>query len=65
MLLNLINLMDDVKRLLRDEITKMKESGIKEIGQQLSLRLKRFIKRLYICRKQKRNPMILPIIMEV
>ena len=57
------NLMEDVKNVIRDEIAKCEEKHIKEwsiIKSNLKDNL-----RDYIYQKTKRNPMILPIIMEV
>lgn len=57
------NLMEDVKNVIRDEITKCEQKHIKEwsvIKSSLKDNL-----RDYIYQKTKRNPMILPIIMEV
>ena len=57
------NLMDDVKQVIRDEISKCEEKHIREwsiIKSNLKDNL-----RDYIYQKTKRNPMILPIIMEI
>lgn len=57
------NLMEDVKRVIRDEVYKCEQRQIKEWST-----IKSTIKenlRDYIYQKTKRNPMILPIIMEV
>lgn len=57
------NLMDEVKKVIRDEVRKCEEKQIKEwavIKSTLKDTLREFI---YI--KTKRNPMLLPIIMEV
>ncbi len=57
------NLMEDVKQVIRDEIAKCEERHIREwsiIKSNLKDNL-----RDYIYQKTKRNPMILPIIMEV
>ena len=57
------NLMDDVKQVIRDEISKCEERHIKEwsiIKSNLKDNL-----RDYIYQKTKRNPMILPIFMEI
>ncbi len=57
------NLMDDVKKVIRDEIDKCEQKRIKEwsiIKSNLKDNL-----RDYIYQKTKRNPMILPIIMEI
>ncbi len=57
------NLMEDLKRLLRDQIRKFEENGIRDwstIKSELKDNL-----RDYVFSKTKRNPMILPIIMEV
>ena len=57
------NLMEDVKRMLREEVAKLEESGIRD-WTTIKSRLKDSL-RDYIFAKTKRNPMILPIIMEV
>ena len=57
------NLMEDVKRVLRDEITKLEENDIRDWAT-IKSKLKDSL-RDYIFVKTKRNPMILPIIMEV
>lgn len=57
------NLMDDVKKVIREEITKCEQKHIQEwsiIKSNLKDNL-----RDYIYQKTKRNPMILPIIMEI
>lgn len=57
------NLMDDVKKVIRDEIDKCEQKHIKEWSI-----IKSNVKdslRDYIYQKTKRNPMLLPIIMEV
>ncbi len=57
------NLMDNVKQILRDLITDVQHSEIRDWTS-----IKNMIKenlRSYIYQKTKRNPMILPIIMEV
>lgn len=57
------NLMEDVKRVIRDEVYKCEQKQIKEWSA-----IKSTIKenlREYIYQKTKRNPMILPIIMEI
>ena len=57
------NLMDDVKSVVRHEITKCEERGIRDWST-----IKTTVKenlRDYIFIKTKRNPMIIPIIMEV
>lgn len=57
------NLMDDVKQVIRDEISKCEEKHIREWST-IKSNLKDNL-RDYIYQKTKRNPMILPIIMEV
>lgn len=57
------NLMDDVKRVIREEIDKCEQKHIKEWSV-IKSNLKDNL-RDYIYQKTKRNPMILPIIMEV
>lgn len=57
------NLMDSVKNVIRDEIAKCEEKHIKEWSVMKS-NLKDTL-RDYIYQKTKRNPMILPIFMEV
>ena len=57
------NLMDDVKKVIREEIAKCEEKHIKEWSV-IKSTLKDSL-RDYIYQKTKRNPMILPIIMEV
>lgn len=57
------NLMDDVKKVIREEIVKCEEKHIKEWSV-IKSNLKDTL-RDYIYQKTKRNPMILPIIMEV
>ena len=57
------NLMEDLKRVLRDQIRRFEENGIRDwstIKSELKDNL-----RDYVFSKTKRNPMILPIIMEV
>ena len=57
------NLMDDVKSVVRHEISKCEERGIRDWST-----IKSTVKenlRDYIFIKTKRNPMIIPIIMEV
>ena len=58
-----VNLMDDVKKVIRDEVKKCEENHIRDWST-----IKSNVKdtlRDYIFEKTKRNPMILPIIMEV
>ncbi len=57
------NLMDNVKRVVRDEIAKCEKNHIKDWATIKSV-LKENL-RDYIYQKTKRNPMILPIIMEL
>ena len=57
------NLMEDVKRVVREEIRKCGEKHIKDWAT-IKSALKDNL-RDYIYQKTKRNPMILPIIMEV
>ena len=57
------NLMDDVKRMLREEVKKLEEHNVRDWST-IKSRLKDSL-RDYIFAKTKRNPMILPIIMEV
>lgn len=57
------NLMDEVKNVIRDEIEKCEEKHIKEWSV-IKSNLKDNL-RDYIYQKTKRNPMILPIIMEI
>ena len=57
------NLMDNVKRVVRDEISKCEKNHIKDWATIKSV-LKDNL-RDYIYQKTKRNPMILPIIMEL
>ena len=57
------NLMDDVKRQIRDEVKRFEERGITDWST-IKSTLKDNL-REYIFQKTKRNPMILPIIMEV
>lgn len=57
------NLMDDVKKVVRDEIRKCGEKHIKDWAT-IKSALKDNL-RDYVYQKTKRNPMILPIIMEV
>ena len=57
------NLMEDVKKMLREEVRKLEEHGVRDWST-----IKSSIRenlREYIFSKTKRNPMILPIIMEV
>ena len=57
------NLMEDVKRVVKDELRKCENKHIKDW-----LTIKSVLKdtlRDYVYQKTKRNPMILPIIMEV
>ncbi len=57
------NLMDDVKKVVRDEIRKCGEKHIKDWAT-IKSALKDNL-RDYVFQKTKRNPMILPIIMEI
>ena len=57
------NLMDDVKSVVRHEIKKCEERGIKDWATIKSTTRENL--RDYIFTKTKRNPMIIPIIMEV
>ena len=57
------NLMEEVKRVLREEIEKLEQKGIRDWAT-IKANLKDCL-RDYIFVKTKRNPMILPIIMEV
>ena len=57
------NLMDDVKRVIREEVQKLEDQGIRDWGT-IKSTLKDHI-RDYIFQKTKRNPMILPIIMSL
>jgi ribonuclease J len=57
------NLMDDIKNLINDEVRKLEEEGITDWTT-----IKSTIKdtmRSYVTKKTKRDPMILPILMEV
>ena len=57
------NLMEDVKKMLKEEVRKFEEHGVRDWST-IKSRLKDSL-RDYIFAKTKRNPMILPIIMEV
>ena len=57
------NLMDDVKRVVRDEIIKCEEKNITD-WTTIKTALKESL-REYVYQKTKRNPMILPILMDV
>ena len=57
------NLMDDVKSVVRHEIKKCEERGIRDWGTIKSAARENL--RDYIFMKTKRNPMIIPIIMEI
>ncbi|MBR2744185.1 MAG: ribonuclease J [Clostridia bacterium] len=57
------NLMDDVKRQIREEVKKFEDKNITDWAT-IKTALKESL-REYIFQKTKRNPMILPIIMEV
>ena len=57
------NLMDDVKSVVRHEIKKCEERGIRDWGTIKSATRENL--RDYIFMKTKRNPMIIPIIMEI
>ncbi|MBR3255164.1 MAG: ribonuclease J [Clostridia bacterium] len=57
------NLMDDVKSVVKHEIRKMEEQGIRDWGT-IKTNLRENL-RDYILMKTKRDPMIIPIIMEV
>ena len=57
------NLMDDVKNVVRHEIKKCEEKGIRDWSTIKSTTRENL--RDYIFAKTKRNPMIIPIIMEV
>ena len=54
---------EDVKKMLREEVRKLEEHGVRDWST-IKSRLKDSL-RDYIFAKTKRNPMILPIIMEV
>ena len=57
------NLMEDIKKVVSDEVAKMEEEGVTDWTS-----IKSTIKdtlRSYITKKTKRDPMILPILMEV
>ena len=56
-------LMDDVKRVIRQEVNTFEEEGIRDWAT-IKSTLKDDL-RDYIFQRTKRNPMILPIIMEV
>lgn len=57
------NLMDDVKRQIREEVKKFEDKNIKDWST-IKTTLKENL-REYIFQRTKRNPMILPILMEV
>ncbi len=57
------NLMDDVKSVVRNEVRKCEQRGVRDWGTIKSVT--RDTLRDYIFMKTKRNPMIIPIIMEV
>ena len=57
------NLMDDVKSVVRHEVKKCEERGIRDWGTIKSATRENL--RDYIFMKTKRNPMIIPIIMEI
>ena len=57
------NLMDDLKRMLREEVKKLEEQGIRDWST-IKSKVKDKL-RDYIFVKTKRDPMILPVIMEV
>ena len=57
------NLMDDVKRVIREEVRELEENGITD-WTTIKATLKDHI-RDYIFQKTKRNPMLLPIIMSL
>ena len=57
------NLMEDVKRMLREQVHKLESEGVRDWST-IKSKLKDCL-RDYIFSKTKRNPMILPIIMEV
>ena len=57
------NLMDDVKSVVRHEIKKCEERGVRDWGTIKSAARENL--RDYIFMKTKRNPMIIPIIMEI
>ena len=57
------NLMEDVKKMLRDKVAKLEEQGIRDWST-IKSKIKDSL-RDYIFVKTKRDPMILPIIMEV
>ena len=57
------NLMEDVKKVVRDELTRCEQNNIKEWST-IKSTLKDSLKD-YIFQRTKRNPMLLPIIMEV
>ena len=57
------NLMEDVKREIREEVSKFEEKGVTDWST-IKATLKDDL-REYIFQKTKRNPMILPIIMEI
>ncbi|MCL2383071.1 MAG: ribonuclease J [Oscillospiraceae bacterium] len=57
------NLMDNIKNLLKEEVAKFEEKGIKDWTTIKSLVREEL--RQYIHKKTKRDPMVIPIIMEV
>ena len=57
------NLMEDVKRVIREEVKKCEEKRIRDWST-IKSALKDNL-RDYIFQKTKRNPMILPVIMEI
>ncbi|MDO5557922.1 MAG: ribonuclease J [Clostridia bacterium] len=57
------NLMDDVKKVIRQEIMRIEREGITDWGAIKAAT--RDVLREYIFQKTKRNPMILPILMEI
>ncbi len=57
------NLMEELKKMLREEVHKLEENGVRDWAT-IKSKLKDSL-RDYIFAKTKRNPMILPIIMEV
>ena len=57
------NLMDNVKNVIREEIKKCEENGVRDWAT-IKVTTRETL-RDYIFSKTKRNPMIIPIIMEV
>ena len=57
------NVMDDIKQVVRHDVRRCEEQGIKE-WTTIKLSIRENL-RDYIFSKTKRNPMIIPVVMEI